>query len=1042
MFVLNNDVVSEIIDSSTFNDEFKNTLKDYSGRVLSEEEVNIFLDILFNNIIEGRRIKNNLFNEMLGLGRVSRLDTMLEGIRRSNRNNTLTDTDLSFIRNNLLRNFIIDDASEIQANNEMNINSVTEEFNRIHEELESQGLSIGLVRLREIINELTDLHQKIFEVQSQARLNTDLDDNELRDVLVSGNDLWNSTSNEIYRVNQMIDAKERLIESKNEQITMEETHVSEINNLLTLDRAHLIELEKEVNNISDNNVRSVLQSAISQTRDRITSEEKLIEDRNDNIESLHATIDIINNGGELSELSETVINEGNIDLEDNSFGESSVLTSEYDEILKRLENRNINEIGLGELNSIRADLIAAHNLSQDLQNRNRMNPEIDLNELRNSLIKAEEIWNSVRNQVASIDRAIEAKNNLLQNYNSEINETNERIRVQEGLITSTQNQISRLEEVMKNTTDEFVLKSYQETLDALNKSLQNEQNILSELRNIINDTNRKVEIINNGGKLDVDNEEVVSNDPEVNTNLDSELYAKDQMNVLKNKYNEIVSRLAGRNIDELGVDELEQIYKEFEQLHKDNLKFINDVRFNSQVDTSLYNELLNESNKLYDDIRTSMIEPYEKLNEKRALNNELIVHERKTKSIVQTLNDLIKEKNKTLESLKNSLSNEKDPSVRKVYEETIKSIEKEIEAYNKQLEKYKEDLENVDNKTTKIKSGGRGNSSGRKKKESKPSKDSEEMILPDEISRRKPNGLAPNIMNVPKVKYNKPELTWKTALALAAGVGIGATVFFTTGPTGVAIMSIINGITNKFVSSARAKAAANRMNILGGEIEVEEIEEPKKGLKASIDKFKKYIKSEEGLRDISWMLTAAIITGNALSIGSVVRNKIIASQSAKPIVNPEQTPINTTESTTEIPTGHIEPTPEVTNTVVAQTPQPSSVPTDSVYSGIKLGDNVGNYNVSIGHRQASKAFGGWDPLKLNQNLVNSDSVFSEFAIVDDSGKLIQRISTPGLSLDEVCAQYGVNYSNVVLDVAKNGTPQAWISVEELVNGVTMSGPTM
>ena len=299
MFVLNNDVVSEIIDSSTFNDEFKNTLKDYSGRVLSEEEVNIFLDILFNNIIEERRIKNNLFNEMLELGRVSRLDTMLEGIRRSNRNNTLTDTDLSFIRNNLLRNFIIDDASEIQANNEMNINSVTEEFNRIHEELESQGLSIGLVRLREIINELTDLHQKIFEVQSQARLNTDLDDNELRDVLVSGNDLWNSTSNEIYRVNQMIDAKERLIESKNEQITMEETHVSEINNLLTLDRTHLIELEKEVNNISDNNVRSVIQSAISQTRDRITSEEKLIEDRNDNIESLHATIDIINNGGEI-----------------------------------------------------------------------------------------------------------------------------------------------------------------------------------------------------------------------------------------------------------------------------------------------------------------------------------------------------------------------------------------------------------------------------------------------------------------------------------------------------------------------------------------------------------------------------------------------------------------------------------------------------------------------------------------------------------------------------------------------------------------------
>ena len=81
-------------------------------------------------------------------------------------------------------------------------------------------------------------------------------------------------------------------------------------------------------------------------------------------------------------------------------------------------------------------------------------------------------------------------------------------------------------------------------------------------------------------------------------------------------------------------------------------------------------------------------------------------------------------------------------------------------------------------------------------------------------------------------------------------------------------------------------------------------------------------------------------------------------------------------------------------------------------------------------------------MPLNQNLVNGDSVFSEFAIVDDGGRLIQRISTPGLSLDEVCAQYGVNYSNIVLDVAKNGTPQAWISVDELVKGVSIGGPTI
>jgi hypothetical protein len=213
------------------------------------------------------------------------------------------------------------------------------------------------------------------------------------------------------------------------------------------------------------------------------------------------------------------------------------------------------------------------------------------------------------------------------------------------------------------------------------------------------------------------------------------------------------------------------------------------------------------------------------------------------------------------------------------------------------------------------------------------------------------------------------------------------------------------------------------MNILGGEVEVEEVEEPKKGIKGAIERFKKYIKSEEGLRDISWMLMSAIITGNALSIGSAIRTKMIASQA------PDTPPVEPTPPTDTPPS--VEPSPV-----------PVNAPTDTVYSGIRLGDNVGNYNVSVGHTQATKAFGGWDPLHLNQNLVNSDSVFSEFAIVDDSGKLIQRISTPGLSLDEVCAQYGVNYSNVVLDVTKGGTAQAWISVEELVNGVTMGGPTV
>lgn len=1076
MFILNKDIVEDILNSNNFSDSFKDVLVNYADRELSEREVNEFLTVLSYAILDGRRIRTNVLEGMLSNDRINTLNTMLEGIRRSNNNNTLTDSDINYVRNTLLRNFIVDNSPTMQRTetetinptstagqttqegpevsqnegieNITNMNQLREALNRVVSELDSQTLSIGLVRLREINNELASLHQINLNLQSQARFNGEIDDNELREILVFGDDLWYQVAHEMDRVNQMLEIKERLQESKTEQISQEEVHRNDINNLLSIDRNHLAELQRQIERVSDESARRVIQTSISQTQERITSEENLLNERSTRLENLRAQIETLSNGGSLEELSTATIVDRNITREDPTIGETRTLMGEYDEILRRLEGRELSEIGLEELNAIRADLVDAHNLNQELQNRNRYNQNIDINELRNTLVRGEEIWQGVGTQIASIDREIETKNNLLNNYNDELDSTRENIQKQEQLIEDLRKQISQLEEIIGRTTDPSVLESYRKSLEALRKSLQDQEELLNQLKELLNETNAKIDKINKGGKIDsrseqsTTEEETVEEENNRGTNIVDGLSPRDQLLAFRNKYDEIMSRLNGRNLDEIGIIELSQIRREFEQLHKDNLSFIEKVRFDGGIDTVEYSELLEESNKLYEDIRVSMIPPYEKLQEKVAIARELLERKNKIKISIKSIERLINERTKILEELKKDLEKTTDPEVRKNYEETIKSIEKELEGYNKQLEDYNKEIEKIDKIIDILRKGGpyrdllkddkKEKEDDKEKvgeKEKAGEKDEDSTKLPAGIPRPTPKGLGPNMLKQPNVKYNKPKLTWKTALAVAAGVGIGATVFFTTGPTGVAVMSVVSGIANKFVSSARAKAAANRMNILGGEVEVEEVEEPKKGIKGAIERFKKYIKSEEGLRDISWMLMSAIITGNALSIGSAIRAKMIASQA------PDTPPVEPTPPT-ETPQS-VEPTP-----TIEPSPVPVNAPTDTVYSGIRLGDNVGNYNVSVGHTQATKAFGGWDPLHLNQNLVNSDSVFSEFAIVDDSGKLIQRISTPGLSLDEVCAQYGVNYSNVVLDVTKGGTAQAWISVEELVNGVTMGGPTV
>lgn len=284
-----------------------------------------------------------------------------------------------------------------------------------------------------------------------------------------------------------------------------------------------------------------------------------------------------------------------------------------------------------------------------------------------------------------------------------------------------------------------------------------------------------------------------------------------------------------------------------------------------------------------------------------------------------------------------------------------------------------------------------------------------------------------DVPQIPNVKANKPKITWKTVLHVAAGIGIGAAVFFTTGPLGVGVMSLAGGLTNKFLKQRRNEIA--RLNKLGIKTKINTVVEPRPGLKGLVDRVKNRFRTEEGIRDVSWMINSAIITGTALTVASTVNNIIQARSAATPTSGTPNTP------TSPEPTVSPEPTP------IKATPQQAVQQPVSQYDGIRIGDGVGKYNVSTGHISSDRAVMGIDSKSLLPEYVNENSIFGRFASVNPDGSIGQVINTHGLSIEEFCATNGIDPSRVAVSVMdKAGVDQAWISASELVSG--MGGPTL
>lgn len=117
-----------------------------------------------------------------------------------------------------------------------------------------------------------------------------------------------------------------------------------------------------------------------------------------------------------------------------------------------------------------------------------------------------------------------------------------------------------------------------------------------------------------------------------------------------------------------------------------------------------------------------------------------------------------------------------------------------------------------------------------------------------------------------EVTDNKPSLSWKTVVSVAAGVGIGAGVVFLTGPAGAIAIGVAGLVANLLIKD---KLKIPEQQRLDGLKNVEMIENPrnlKEKLHNKIAKAKIKLNTDEVLKNMRCGVNAAIVSGAVASV--------------------------------------------------------------------------------------------------------------------------------------------------------------------------------
>lgn len=109
-------------------------------------------------------------------------------------------------------------------------------------------------------------------------------------------------------------------------------------------------------------------------------------------------------------------------------------------------------------------------------------------------------------------------------------------------------------------------------------------------------------------------------------------------------------------------------------------------------------------------------------------------------------------------------------------------------------------------------------------------------------------------------------------------------------------------------------------------------------------------------------------------------------------------------------------------------------PVKNVYSDIKIGSEVGSYNVDYGHDSASQAVSDTNTETLIKEYVNEQSLFKRFAVVNEDGSVGNISDAQGITLEDFCKENNITPDKVAVDISsKDGDSLAWVSVSELTN---------
>ena len=185
---------------------------------------------------------------------------------------------------------------------EMNI--LINDFNRELENiLNGRNINeLGIIDLRRLKHEYETVHELNLDLQERARQSTDVDTEELRNLLTTGDELYESNRVSLVNIQEVLNAKTAIGRSKlRERREVTESKRRNLDAISKL-RASLDQLRGQFNNNTSAEIRAVYEGIITNFENNIRELEELDKSYDDRLAAIENDLAAIRFGGPLSEL--------------------------------------------------------------------------------------------------------------------------------------------------------------------------------------------------------------------------------------------------------------------------------------------------------------------------------------------------------------------------------------------------------------------------------------------------------------------------------------------------------------------------------------------------------------------------------------------------------------------------------------------------------------------------------------------------------------------------------------------------------------------